>query len=1179
LYQMKVLFKIFIVLCLAILACSKRNETMFRLLAPGESNIYFNNLITESDSFNILSDEYIFNGAGVAVGDFNNDGLPDLYFTGNQVSNALYLNKGNLKFEDITGSSGTAAVDRWSTGVTVVDINGDGWLDIYVCAAMFPDKERRANMLFVNQGLDNEGKPYFKEMAAAFGIAEQGNSMMATFFDFNNDGLLDLYVLNNEQLKDVPSNFREKIIDGSAINNDRLYKNNGDGSFSDVSLDAGIKIEGFGLGLAVGDINQDGWLDLYISNDYTPNDIVYINNQDGTFSNKTKKYIRHQSMFSMGSDLSDFNNDGYLDLITLDMLGETNYRKKTTISKNSYQIYISNEQWGYEYQYMRNMLHLGNGPGVPFSEIGFLAGVYQTDWSWSPLFVDMDNDGQRDLLITNGFPRDITDKDFANYWIGVGSVATPRQLLDSIPIVKISNYAFRNRGDLTFENVGESWGLNKPSFSNGAVFVDLDGDGDLDYVVNNINDPAFVFENKTNQKNTNFNYLRVKLKGDSRNPLGIGSKLVLRHDDGTFIYHEQQVSRGYMSAVEDVVHFGLGEKTSIYSLEVFWQDGKHQVLNAPNLNQVLVLDHEDAGFVDLKDLDFPFTPKKVDPLLEVLTADKGLDFTHQESDKVDYNIQRTIPHKLTQFGPSLAVGDINGDGLEDFIVGGAAGFSPSIFIQGAEGGFTETELFQNLEDRKYEEMGMILFDLDNDGDLDLYMVSGSSEFIPDSDEYADRVYINDGKGNFSRSLDALVDIKGSGSVVRAADFDGDGWMDLFVGGRTPIGQYPFPDRSFLLKNNQGKLEDVTERFAPGLKNVGMVSDAIWTDFDGEGLVDLIVVGELMPVSFFKNNGSELVLLTETGVQDHLGWWNSIVAGDFNGDGLIDYVVGNLGANNYYHPSKDRPVTVYGKDFDGNKSIDPVIFAYFKSEIGGGHISVPAHYWDDLYGQSTLFRRKFDRYKEYARITEANFFTEEELEGALVLKGNYDRSSYLENLGNGKFEIHALPLLAQTAPVNGMVVDDVNHDGHLDLIMVGNDYGNEVFSGRYDAFTGLVLLGNGEGEFEPIRSYESGFVAAGDAKSMALIYDSKGHPIYLSTQNRGRLLAHQPIKAMQTANFIIPPHDIHTILFEKGSGQKVRVELGNRSGFISNSSRRVPIPNGVKQIKGVNFKGEIVNLPY
>lgn len=1155
-------------------SCQRKSDTLFELRS--DTSIEFNNLIIESDSFNILTDEYIFNGGGVAVGDFNNDSLPDLYFTGNQVSNKLYINKGKFDFEDITESSGTAASDRWSTGVTVVDINGDGWLDIYVCAAMFPEMEKRANMLFVNQGLDEKGNPFFKELASEYGIAEAGNSMMATFLDYNNDGLLDLYVLNNEQNKGVPSNFREKITDGTAINNDRLYKNNGDGTFSDVTIEAGITIEGFGLGIAVADINQDGWSDIYISNDYTPNDILYINNQDGTFTNRTKDYIRHQSMFSMGSDISDYNNDGYQDIITLDMLGEINFRKKTTIAKNSYQTYINNEEWGYEYQHVRNMLHVGNGPGIPFSEIGFLAGVYQTDWSWSPLFVDMDNDGNRDLLITNGFPRDITDKDFANYRADVGNVASVRQLLDSIPIVKIPNYAFRNEGEWIFKDQGIDWGLNKPSFSNGAVFVDLDKDGDLDYVVNNINDPAFVFENKLNNKNNSPNYLRLKLKGNSNNPLGIGAKITLRLENGEFIYHEQQISRGYMSAVEDVVHFGLGDEL-VSSIEIFWHDGKYQKINDVVINQVMIVNHQDAKPADLNSLEFPFTPKRVSPLLSEISEGLGIQFVHQEADKVDYNIQRTLPHKLTQFGPSLAVGDVNGDRLEDFIVGSSAGFSPTLFLQQEDGRFIEKEIFESSSEKRYEEMGMALFDLDNDGDLDIYMVSGSSEFLPDAEEYNDRIYLNDGEGNFTLSEDSMDNFKASGSAVRVADFDGDGYMDLFVGGRAAIGQFPFPDKSVLFKNQGGKLVDVTDKMAPELKGVGMVTDALWTDYDQDGLVDLMVVGELMPITLFKNKGNGFEKVNNTGLGNHLGWWNSIVSGDFDGDGDMDYAVGNLGANNYYHPSSDRPVTVYGKDFDGNRSVDPVIFTYLKDN-SGKYVSVPAHYWDDLYGQSTLFRRKFNRYKEYARSTEEAFFTAEELEGAMKIQGNYDRTSYLENLGNGQFEVHELPLLAQIAPVNGMVVYDVNSDGNLDILMVGNDYGNEVFSGRYDAFTGLVLLGDGIGGFEAVRSLESGFIVPGDGKSMAVLMGADGHARFISTQNRGKLLVHASTLAEKGIS-IIPPQNLHSLLVEIPGGKTQRIEIYNRSGFNSNSGRSIEIPKNTVSLKGIDYKGNVIDLKF
>jgi enediyne biosynthesis protein E4 len=1173
---MKSVFYLYAPILVILFSCSKKEDTLFTQLSPQETGIDFNNLITETDSFNILTDEYIFNGGGVAVGDFNNDGLPDLFLTGNQVSNKLYLNKGKLNFNDVSNIAGIEAKDRWSTGVTVVDINGNGLLDVYVCAAMFKESEKRANMLFVNQGLNEDGIPTFIESAAKFGIAGTDNSMMATFFDYNNDGLLDLYVLNNEQSKSVPSNYREKITDGSAINNDRLYRNNGNGTFTDVTIDAGITIEGFGLGLAVADLNGDGWSDLYISNDYTTNDILYINNQDGTFSNQSKTFLRHQSMFSMGSDISDYNNDGFPDIVTLDMLGETNFRKKTTISKNSYQTYISNEQWGYEYQHVRNMLHVGNGPNIPFSEIGFMAGMYQTDWSWSPLFVDIDNDGNRDLLITNGFPRDITDKDFANYRADVGGVASIRQLLDSIPIIKIPNYSYRNKGDWTFENVGDAWGLNKPSFSNGSAFVDLDLDGDLDYVVNNINDPAFVFENTLNGKETKPNYLRVKLKGSKNNPFGIGAKLVLRYGEGKFQYHEQQLSRGYLSAVEDIVHFGLDTINEISSLEILWPDGRYEKTGQLHVNQVIELKHAEASSKP-GELQFPLGQKIVTPLLEELSGQLGINFTHQEMDKIDYNVQRTLPHKLTQFGPSLAVGDVNGDGLEDFIIGSASGHSPVINLQKSDGTFSSKEMFATEIEKSFEEMGMLLFDLDNDGDLDLYLVSGSSEFMPDAAEYQDRIYINDGKGNFSEQKENLPAFKSSGTVVRSADFDGDGFMDLFVGGRTPIAQYPLPDQSLILKNNQGKMEDVTDIVAPGLRRIGMVTDALWTDVDGDGRPDLVVVGELMPITIFLNKGTSLEKMADTGLDNHLGWWNSIAAGDFDGDGDIDYVAGNMGANNYYHPTMDRPVKIYAKDFDNNKSIDPVTITYFKGN-DNKYIPVPAHYWDDLYGQSTLFRRKFERYKQYARITEADLFTAEELEGVTILQGNYDRSSYIENLGNGKFKIHELPLLAQIAPVNGMVVDDINGDGNLDVLMVGNDYGNEVFSGRYDAMTGLVLLGDGKGGFEAVRSLESGFLVPGDAKSMAVMTMANGSNIYLSSQNRSRLKVHSALKISPGKAFKVPA-GIHTLVLELENGKTQKIEVFNRSGFLSNSGSTISLPSNLKSLKGVDYKGGVLGLEF
>lgn len=1171
---MKILKFITLFLFTSLIVSCQKESKLFRQISPEVSGISFSNTIVESDSFNILTDEYIFNGGGVSVADFNLDGVPDLFFTGNQVSNKLYLNEGGFKFKDVTPKAGLAADDRWSTGSAVADINGDGLLDIYVASAMRKESGRRNNLLFIHQGMDENGIPIFKEQGEAFGVADSGNSMGAAFVDYDLDGDLDLYVLNNEQSNTTPSNYREKIIDGSAINNDSFYRNNGDNTFSNVTLSAGITTEGFGLGLLIADLNNDGWPDIHVSNDYVTNDILYINNQDGTFSNQTKKILRHQSQFSMGSDISDFNNDGLPDLVTIDMLGEDNYRKKTTIGKNMYQTYISNEQFDYEYQYVRNMLHMNNGAGVPFSEMGLMANIYQTDWSWAPLFADVDNDGFRDLLVTNGFPRDITDKDFANFRADVGGIASVRQLLDSIPIVKIPNYAFKNSGELVFENSGEYWGLNIASFSNGAATVDLDLDGDLDYVVNNINDPAFIFENTLSNETKSNNFLRIKLLGSKLNSQGLGAKVILSLGEGKILYQEQQVVRGYMSSIEDVLHFGIGEVKIIQEVRVIWPDGKESIVNSIDSNQVIEVSYDKAKVG--RDSVAILETSNSEKIFQEISAEKGIDFIHLEDDKVDYNIQRTIPHKLSQFGPSLAVGDVNGDGIEDFIVGSSAGYSPQLYLQNSSGNFTSKILFDE-DGARFEELGMLLFDIENDGDLDLYMVSGSSEFLPNAAEYEDRMFINDGTGNFSLD-ENFSGIKASGSTVRAADIDGDGYLDLFVGGRTPIGKFPYPDKSFLLKNQNGSLVDATETIAPEIREVGMVTDATWSDINLDGKIDLLVVGELMEVTVFLNDGINLKKANDTGLENYLGWWNSIASGDFDQDGDTDFVVGNLGKNNSHQPSEERPVKIYAKDFDENGSIDPVSFAYYKGRDGEFN-SFPSHFWDDLYGQSTLFRKKFERYKSYALTTENDLFTDEEKEGALILTGNYDESSWIENLGGGKFAIHPLPIQAQIAPVNSIVIEDVNRDGFSDILMVGNDYGNEIFIGRLDASVGLLLLGNGRGDFQPIAPTESNFIVPGDAKALVKMNSAMGNDLFIASQNRDSLRVFSA-KGVNNSRKIIPTPETMAVEIALASGKIQRFETSFGSGFLSQSSREITIPSGAKKITLIDYKGErsLVDLP-
>ncbi|RIV51105.1 hypothetical protein D2V93_07940 [Flagellimonas taeanensis] len=1094
---------------LLIISCSKRKEdTLFSKVSSNHSGITFNNQIVETDSFNILTSEYIFNGGGVAVGDFNNDGRPDLFFTGNQVTNKLYLNQGNLEFDDVTEISGVEASDKWKTGVAVIDINNDSLLDIYICAAMYATPEEKANILFVNQGIDENGIPKFKEMAKEYGIADTGNSMNAAFIDYNKDGFLDLYVLNNVDIHVLPANYREKITDGTSLSNDRLYRNNGDNTFTDVTMEAGITIEGYGLGVAVSDLNYDGWPDIYVSNDYLSNDILYINNGDGTFTDKISQFVKHQSKFSMGSDIADFNNDGFLDIVTLDMLGETNYRLKTTIKESRYNDYYMNDKFGYDYQYMRNMLQMGQGPNMPFSEIGLMAGIAKTDWSWSPLFVDADNDGLKDLLITNGFPRDITDLDFGEFHFNVRKYLRPSQILDSIPVVKIPNYAYKNEGNGQFRDVGKTWGLNIPSFSNGAAFADLDGDGDLDYIVNNINDEAFLFKNNSETRNKGQNnFVQLDLKGPASNRAGLGTKVAIRFSDGSFQYYEHQLNRGYLSTVQGMAHFGLGAHQTMTSIEILWPDGKFQSLKDIPSNQILTINYGEAVSPSSQQLAFPLVPKESKPVYKEVSDQLGIDYVHEEEDKVDFNVQRTLPHKLTQNGPCITKGDINGDGHEDFIIGSSSGYSPMIFFQESSGSFTSTPLFLDDKNKGHEETSIALFDLDNDGDLDMYLVSGSNEFDLESPYYTDRLMINNGKGNFTLSTDKMPKINASGSVVRAEDFDGDGYTDLFVGGRTPFSQYPTPEKSYLLKNEKGILIDVTETYCKDLRSPGMVTDAKWADLDGDNLKDLILVGEFMPITIFMNRKEAFQRVEDTGIHQLSGWWECVLVEDFDGDGDMDIIAGNLGANNFYRPTTERPVTMLVKDFDKNGSSDPILFAYFRESFEDSTFtSYPVNFWGDLIGQSPLFRKKFDYFKEYANANKNDLFTPEELEETFELAANHDQTSYFINNGNGQFSMGELPWQTQSAPIKCMITTPSGGDAFANVLMIGNDFGNEVFIGRYDAFNGGVLLGNKKGGFEFKNAEDSGFKVPGDAKDMILVEKAGGGaPYVVVTQNKGKLL--------------------------------------------------------------------------
>lgn len=1153
-------------------ACSKKTpKTLFVLRDAKHTGIDFANTIEESDSFNILTYEYIYNGGGVGVADFNNDGLQDLFFSGNQVPNRLYLNKGNFRFEDVTDKANVNVDRRWNAGVVVVDINNDGWMDVFVCATTNADPALRHDMLFVNQGADGSGVPVFKEQAAEYKIDYNGHSVMAAFFDYDHDDDLDLYILVNQKLTNVPTNYRAKIVDGTSPNNDRLFRNDGNGSFTDVSMEAGIVHEGFGLGLAITDVNKDGWADIYVSNDYLSNDILYINNQDGTFSNSTGELIPHQSLFSMGNDAADINNDALPDIITLDMLPETNMRKKTTIGNKSYLNYINNETYGYEYQYVRNMLHINNGAdkGIKFSEVGHLSGIYQTEWSWSSLIADFDNDGNKDIFITNGFPKDITDKDFANYRADVGNVASNMFLIDSIPVIRIPNYAFRNNGDLTFSDVTEKWGLGEPCFSNGAVFADLDNDGDLDYVVNNINDKAFVFENKLlpgdSKDSSKVHYVRFQLQGSATNVNGVGAKVTLYQPGGKKQYHEQNIYRGFLSSVEPFVQFGLGDFPAIDSVTVDWADGSHQVVRDVKADRVNKIAYQKGP---ARSNTFTVPDRSV---FQTSAARLKPAYMHEEDDKIDYNLQRTLPHKFSQSGPALAVGDVNNDGREDLVIGGSAMHPTVLYLQQRDGTFARSAGAINAAGKREEDMGVLLFDADNDGDLDIYAVSGSIEY-PDSAAYQDRLYRNNGKGIFALDAAALPTEYSSGSCVRAADIDADGDLDLFVGGRVVPGRYPLPPRSLLLRNDNGKFTNVTADVAPELEKAGMISDALWTDFNNDGKPDLVVAGEFMAVRFFENTGDKLRPLQNSGIEDQLGWWNSLAGADFDNDGDIDYVVGNLGINNNYQVKHDQPLKIFAKDFDGNGSIDPVLACYQRVSMNGDARALyPIHFWDEINSQSPKFRNKYNRYEHYSLATIDQLLAPEDLNGALMLEANNMSSSLIENLGNGKFAMRPLPLAAQVAPVNGMQTTDVNGDGNVDLILVGNDYGNEVFAGRYDALTGLVLLGDGRNNFTPVSSAQSGFYTPGDAKALVSVFTAGGTELWLASQNRGDLKVHESMKLPNDEIITLQAGELYGELTFT-DGRKQRIEFYYGSGFMSQSTRQFRISSNVKELALYSAKG-------
>lgn len=1156
-----------LILPLGALLNAQNKERLFTLLPPAQTGITFANTLTENDTLNILNQANIYNGGGVGIGDFNNDGLMDVYLAGNMVGNKLYLNKGGMKFGDVTDAAGVGGKGRWCTGVSVVDINNDGLADIYVSASFRKDAVLRTNLLYINQGV-KDGIPVFNESAAAYGLADTGFSTQGYFFDYDKDGDLDLYLVTNELYDPkTPIRFRPKLKDGSALNTDRLYRNNGNNTFTNVSKEAGILTEGWGHAASISDFNLDGWPDVYVANDFVSNDLLYINNKDGTFTDRIGEYFRHTAWNAMGTDVVDINNDGYSDIVSLEMLPEKNLRKKRMLAGNEYYNYFNAAQFNYLHQYVRNVFQLSSGitpEGHPvFSDVSYLAGVYETDWSWCPLVADFDKDGLRDMIITNGLPRDVTDLDYIAYENGQGGGVANLSLAmaHTLPVVHIPNYAFKNKDGVQFENVSGSWGLDASSFSNGAAYADLDNDGDLDFVINNINKEAFVYENTYSGNDNN---LLLTFEGPDKNKMGIGAKLHVYYA-GKQLYYEHQPVRGYLSTVDQRAYFGLGNTAEIDSLKVQWPDGKMQLINKVSAGSVTV-SYKDAGSPKLT------VPHHVQLFTRAMNK-YNIHYKPVERDFIDYNIQSTLPHKLSQYGPGIAVGDIDKNGFEDFYIGGSSGNPGKFFMQDQKGNFTlDSTRIPRAVNELDEEMGVLFFDADNDDDLDLYAVGGSYEIPPNNDVAQDRLFINDGKGYFEKSADALPIEITNGSCVRAADFDNDGDLDLFVGGRVVSGAYPKIPESFILQNDGGKFTDITDKVCAQLRNIGMVTDALWTDFNNDGKIDLLLSGEWMPLTFLQNNGTSFTINTSSGIQQHLGWWNSLTAGDFDNDGDMDYVAGNLGLNSNYKATPAEPMTLYAKDIDKNGSLDAMLFCYLKAEDNTKK-PFPMHAREDLSSQLVSIRKKYPSYKSYGLATMNDLWPDTEKQDAIVETANELRSCYIENKGNGKFILNSLPLMAQAAPLFGMIAEDFDDDGNLDLLLVGNDYGMEPYSGRHDAFNGLYMQGDGKGNFKSMTTEESGFFVGGDAKGLARVHTGGNSDIWIATQNQDSLIVHSRNKPPAGIKWIdIQPQDFYADL-EFKNGKKRKAEFYYGSGFLSQSTRKFAVSKQIKKMTITNFAGK------